>query len=242
MGGDVDVESWLARVSVVVPVGPGDRVAPRLLAQLAALPGGAQVLVVGAEGEAPQPLARAAEDGGGIALEWLSAPRGRASQQNAGAARATREWLWLLHADSQMADDTLAALARFVQRGEPALGYFDLRFLDDGPRWMRVNAAGAWLRSRCLRLPFGDQGLVLPRAAFARLGGFDPSIAWGEDHELVWRARHAGIPVRAVGAGLFTSARKYAVGGWARTTRRHLAATWRQALDYSRHARSGSLR
>ena len=52
---------------------------------------------------------------------------------------------------------------------------------------MQLNAAGANLRSRWLGLPFGDQGLVLPRASFERLGGFDPALRYGEDHALVWR-------------------------------------------------------
>lgn len=231
------MDAALARVSVVVPVGPGDRLSPRLRAQLAALPAGAEVLVVCADGE---PLeTRHAEESGdcgdcGPLLRWLSAPRGRASQQNTGASCATRDWLWLLHADSVMTTGTLPSLARFVQRNEQALGFFDLRFLDDGPALMRLNALGVWFRSRGLGLPFGDQGLVLPRAAFQRLGGFDTTVAWGEDHELVWRARRAGLPPRAVRGTLCTSARKYAQDGWWRTTCRHLLGTWQQARRFSR--------
>ena len=58
---------------------------------------------------------------------------GRASQQNAGAGRRATAYLWFLHADSRLAVDTLPALADFLVRDEWALGYFDLRFLDDGP-------------------------------------------------------------------------------------------------------------
>lgn len=217
----------LARLAVIVPVGPGDSLSPALRAQLDALPEAAQIFVVhaGDAHAAPSP---------GLPWRILHAPRGRASQQNAGAREADREWLWFLHADCVLAAETLPALARFIDTHTNALGYFDLRFLDDGPARMRVNAFGTWLRSRWLGLPFGDQGFVLPRAAFERLGGFDSALAIGEDHDLIWRARRAQLPLRPVGAPLFTSARKYAEHGWWKTTAWHVAETWRQAWRYSR--------
>ena len=227
--------SALARLTVVIPVGPGDRLDARLCAQLAQLPVCAQICIVTCMETAPD-VAHASpqQPGDGSRWLWISAPAGRASQQNAGAAAAAGEWLWFVHADAQLADDTLPALEKFIQSDHAALGYFDLRFLADGPALMRLNAAGAWLRSHWLRLPFGDQGLLMPHALFTRLGGFDASVARGEDHQLVWRAHRAGIPVLSVGASLYTSARRYATGGWASTTREHVAETWRQAWRYAR--------
>lgn len=163
----------------------------------------------------------------------LRAPAGRARQQNAGAKAATRDWLWFVHADTRLTPETLPALRAWLD-GAPALGWFRLRFADDGPRLPRWNARGANWRSRVLGLPFGDQGLILPRADFHRLGGFDPELPYGEDHALVWRARRAGLPLRAVDAELITSARKYSNNGWLRTTSRHLALTFAQAWKESR--------
>ena len=155
----------------------------------------------------------------------LHAPRGRAAQQNAGAAATQRPWLWFLHADSRPDEATFAALRDFIARDEAALGWFRLRFDDTQIPALRLNAAGANWRSRRLGLPFGDQGLVLPRAMFERLGGFDPSWPYGEDLALVRRARRAGLPLRELPATLTTSARKYAERGWWRTTARHLWLT-----------------
>ncbi len=224
----------LARLTVVVPVGPDDRLAPRLRKQLDALPPPAQVNVVYADTDTPRMPTPVVVPG--PAWRSMRAPRGRAAQQNAGAREAQGEWLWFLHADSVLAAETLPALARLIDAGVDVLGYFDLRFLDDGPALMRVNAIGAWIRSRWFGLPFGDQGLALRRATFARLGGFDTALACGEDHDLVWRARRAGLPVRAVGAPLYTSARRYAECGWWATTAGHLCETWRQARRFSRTA------
>lgn len=217
-----------AALTVVLPVGPDDALAPRLREQLQALPRSAQFCVVHADEVAP---ALPDADPRWFALHSV---RGRALQQNAGAHWSTRDWLWFVHADSELDAAVAPALQRCIARAEPALGYFDLRYLRDGPAFMPLNALGARLRSRWFGLPFGDQGLLLPRALFLRLGGFDPALACGEDHDLVWRARRAGVPLRALGASLYTSARKYAERGWWRTTAWHLRETWRQARRFSR--------
>lgn len=250
----MDIASALAKVTVVVPVGPGDAISPRLRAQLAAL--SSQVRVVHAQAgpthqQAPPDEAGARTrpsgslvsddvDADADAHRWqvIDAPRGRAAQQNAGARDASSDWLWFLHADSVLATDTVPALARFIDANDAqdavVVGYFDLRFIDDGPALMRLTALGVWLRSHWLGLPFGDQGLVLPRAVFERLGGFNPALDCGEDHDLVWRLRRAKVPLRPVGAALFTSARKYAERGWWSTTGWHLRETWRQVRRFSR--------
>lgn len=234
----------LARLTVVVPVGPGDSLSPQLQSQLAQLPRTAQVCVVncepGNELDASPGSASPTALGGIGAARWqqLRSPTGRSLQQNAGAAMADGDWLWFLHADAVLAEQSLPALARFIAADVPALGYFDLRFLGDGPALMWLNAGGVWLRSRCLRLPFGDQGFVMPRSVFDAVGGFDPATPRGEDHQLVWRVRRAGFPVMAVGAPLYTSARRYAARGWSTTTRGHLGETLRQAWRFSRAERS----
>lgn len=229
----------LARVTVVIPVGPGDTLAPELRVQLCDLPAQTRLRVVCTHAsDATRLRAAMATPQRRSSWEILIAPMGRATQQNFGARDAGTAYLWFLHADSRLAGNTLPALARFVAREECALGYFDLRFLDDGPKPVRLNELGAWVRSHWLGLPFGDQGLVLPSAAFADLGGFDPRLPSGEDHDLVWRARRAGLPVRPLRALVYTSARKYAERGWWRTTREHLLATCRQAHRFSRVPRT----
>lgn len=221
----------LADVTVVVPVGPGDRPAPQLLEQLQDLPRGAELHLVHAEGDAAPALPAHWR---GPQLRVLIAPAGRAMQQNAGAAIATRPWLWFLHADSRLGRNTLPALSEFLARGQAGFGYFRLRFLDDGPALVRLNALGTRLRSDWLGLPFGDQGFVLPRAGFDALGGFDAGVPYGEDHALVWRARRAGLPLSAIDAPLYTSARRYAEQGWWTTTAFHLRETARQMRRFSR--------
>lgn len=221
------------RLSVIVPLAPGETAWRGLVGQLAEeLPDDCEVIVVHADAPPlpPLPSTRAT-------LRQISSPAGRARQQNNGAEIARGHWLWFVHADSRLQPETLTALQRFTQRADDALGFFELAFDRDGPRLAALNAWGANRRSHWLKMPFGDQGLLLPAHCFTALGGFDERVRYGEDHLLVWTARRAGLPIVGVGAALQTSARKYARHGWWRTTSRHLWLTLVQAWPQWRRLR-----
>jgi len=71
-----------------------------------------------------------------------------------------------------------------------------------------------------LALPYGDQGLLLSRATYDRLGGYRP-LPLMEDVDLVRRLGHrriAALPVAAV-----TSAERWRRQGWRRRSVRNLA-------------------
>ena len=218
---EVPAHAPLGELAVVIPVAADDPAWPGLIEELAALPVGAEILVAGATPPPPGVPAR---------LRWLTAPPGRAQQMNAGAHAASRPFLWFLHADSRLTPGALDALGRSITAAPDALHYFDLAFLDDGPPLMPLNQWGARMRSRWGGMPFGDQGFCLRRETWEALGGFRTDVAYGEDHLLVWKARHMGVPLRPVGAMLLTSARKYRERGWLRTTARHLGLTAVQAV------------
>jgi rSAM/selenodomain-associated transferase 2 len=224
----------LAKLAIVIPVGPGDESWRTLLADLSVLPSNAEVCIVHCDAGTKDARDALAQSLPNIAAQSLLSARGRAVQQNAGVHATRNPWLWFVHADSRLTPATLSALARAIESNKrDCIGYFDLAF-HDGPALMRLNVFGAWLRSRWLALPFGDQGLFMSRALFDRLGGFDESCAQGEDHALIWQARRSGISLHPARAPLLTSSRKYSEQGWLRTTAQHVAMTWRQARDFSR--------
>jgi rSAM/selenodomain-associated transferase 2 len=116
--------------------------------------------------------------------------RGRARQQNAGAAEATGDALLFLHADTQLPANAAARAADALSDARVALGAFSLGF--DRSDWgTRLLVFGADLRMRLLRLPYGDQALFLRRETFGRLGGFR-DIPIMEDVCLVRRAKRLG--------------------------------------------------
>ncbi len=212
--------SAAVRLSVVVPLAPGETEGAALLTDLAAgLPAAERILAVTAN--PPFPVA----DG----TRLVVAPRGRAAQMNAAARTATGEFLWFLHADTRLPAGAIDALSNSLHDAPDALHYFHLRF-HDGPAALRLNELGVVARSRLLGMPFGDQGFCLRRELFVALGGFDEAAAFGEDHLFVWTARQHGVRPRRVPATVSTSGRKYAARGWTRTTLRHVRLTFRQAV------------
>ena len=94
----------------------------------------------------------------------------RGARLAAGASAAAGDVLFFLHGDSRPPADAKARIEDAVARGAAA-GCFRLAYRDATPatRWI---AACANLRTRRLRLPFGDQGIFCTRAAYAEAGGF----------------------------------------------------------------------
>ena len=153
---------------------------------------------------------------------WLSAPVGRAQQMNAGAQAAEGQYLWFLHLDSRFGRDLVKVLFDTLSMNDGGLSlfYFQLNFYD-GPKSMRLNTVGANWRSRCLKLPFGDQGFLIARDHFKLLGGFSERTNYGEDHLLVWSLLRNRGKVIELPATLSTSARKYQEHGWFKQSVRH---------------------
>lgn len=210
-----------SRISVIIPMSENEESGSRLIALLEKSPYIAEVLCV-------KPGVEEASNG---RVRWIRAPEaGRARQMNWGASQAAAEYLWFVHADSEMNEGEIQALNESIRKKPNVLHYFDLRFLADGPRLMKLNEFGVWFRSHVLKIPFGDQGYCISRDNFAELGGFDESAPYGEDHLWLWSARRAGIALCPVGRSIGTSARKYRKQGWAFTTGLHLALTAKQAV------------
>src|SRR5262249_42277403 len=94
----------------------------------------------------------------------VSGCRGRGPQLSAGAAAATAEWLLFLHADSRLTPGWEAAVETFMAASGAAerAGYFAFALDDADPAARRLERIVAW-RCRALRLPYGDQGLLIAR-------------------------------------------------------------------------------
>lgn len=212
-------------LAVVVPVGPDETGHFSLLERLRTVGFDDEIVLSAA---APVDLPRRSPED----VRTVDGLPGRAAQLNRGARATDAQCLWFLHADTSPTAAAAEAAATFARDPDGRIGFFELAFCGDGPALTRLNAIGANLRSRWLGLPFGDQGLLVPRNVFEALGGFDESFGRGEDLEIVVRARAAGIALHGLGVELPTSARRYRESGWIRTTLAHAWLTlclWRRA-------------
>ena len=152
-------------------------------------------------------------------VRWIHAPRGRASQMNAGAAVARGRWLLFLHADTRLAAGWRQAIE--AADCDPGVSAGCFRFaLDSTALAARVIELGVRMRVRAFGLPYGDQGLFVRRAAFEALNGY-ADLPIMEDVDLVRRLRSRGRLFRSPLA-VVTSARRWERDGWVRRTLRHL--------------------
>jgi len=170
----------------------------------------------------------------GLSAQILACPKlGRSYQLNHAAESAKGDWLLFLHADSVLDSACLRKLVDVIVSPETSrnsLYYFWLRFNSDGPQMCALNAAFANLRSMYFRLPFGDQGFLLLRDSFFKIGAFPSKYASGEDHAFVQKAKSENISIKPIGAWIKTSACKYKKLGWLQVTLKHLYLTAKQEV------------
>jgi rSAM/selenodomain-associated transferase 2 len=152
---------------------------------------------------------------GGATHVLLAPSAGRATQMNLGAARASGEVLYFLHADGRPEPDFFEQIDAGRAEGFDC-GCLRLRF-ERPPAILRFHAWLVHWRWRMVR--FGDQSLYVSAAAFRRVGGFRPSLRLFEDQDIVIRLRQA-CRFRVLPAHITASARSFQHTGMVRT---HLA-------------------
>ena len=138
---------------------------------------------------------------------------GRAVQMNAGAAAANGDWLWFLHADTQLSQP-LNAYVDEITQGSSVWGRFNVR-LDDARFIFRVIERLMNARSCFTSVATGDQGLFVDRRLFDELGGY-PELSLMEDVALSKRLRKV-MPVKCSALPLITSARRWQQRGVLKT-------------------------
>ncbi len=175
----------LPRVSVVIPTLNEAKTIGSCLDHLADQ--GVDEVIVADAGSPDGTADRASRAGARV----VAAPKGRGVQQNRGALEASGDVLLFLHADCRLEGGAIAELQRFVARCPKVPGgCFRMRV--DGPEWaFRAIDAAAHLRAGVLGVPYGDQGIFVPRWAFDRVGGF-PELPLMEDVYLMLRLRRLG--------------------------------------------------
>jgi rSAM/selenodomain-associated transferase 2 len=208
-------------LSIIVPVlNEGERIAATLdaLAPMRAL--GVEVVVVdGGSRDATIQRARLRAD------KVMSAPRGRATQMNAGAEKATGDILLFLHVDTLLPSDADHVLLNGLERSGRAWGRFDVR-IDSKDPLLRTVARMMNLRSRVTGIATGDQAIFVKRDAFKQVGGFPP-IELMEDIALSKLLKRIGSPL-CLRERVVTSARRWEKRGVIST----ILLMWRLRLAY----------
>ncbi|MBC6402483.1 MAG: TIGR04283 family arsenosugar biosynthesis glycosyltransferase [Hyphomonadaceae bacterium] len=167
----------------------------------------AERLVISDGGSDDDTLAVSLSHGAVLALGTA----GRGRQLSRGAAwSAECDWLLFLHSDSRLVETWPEAVSRHINTHPEKAACFDLRF--DSRHWQaRIVEGLVWVRSRILGLPYGDQGLLISRALYDRIGGYADMDLF-EDVDIIRRLGRRRI--RSLRTHIMTSAAKYERDGF----------------------------
>lgn len=101
----------------------------------------------------------------------MTAPKGRASQMNAGAKEAGGEWLLFIHADTVLPEGAIERLNNMEVDPTIQAGGFMHQFSGDDWRLKLISFLDNFRCTRS-RIIYGDQALFVRRSLFEQLGGF----------------------------------------------------------------------
>ncbi len=176
-------------ISVIIPtLNPDERFAACLSVLVTGVVQGLVREVIVVDGGSEGSLVAKVCDATGAKL--IQAPKGRGDQLAAGAEEAKGEWLLFLHADTILEPGWEQEVGTFIERVEmgirkPGAAAFQFALDDFGlmPRFLETMVS---LRSQILKLPYGDQALLIPKKLYREVGGYK-KIPLMEDIDLVRR-------------------------------------------------------
>lgn len=180
---------------------------------------GAEIIVAdGSSGDATVQLALPLAD------QVMTAPRGRASQMNAGAALARAPLLLFLHADTVLPEGALGSVLEAIQQGA-VWGRFDVAISGSASGLRLIGTMMNW-RSRLSGIATGDQAIFVRRDVFEQISGFS-DLPLMEDIEFSRRMKRIGRPA-CLSEKVITSGRRWEKHGVLRT----ILLMWSLRLRY----------
>lgn len=210
------------KLSIIIPALNEEATIEKCLGTLQTLRGRGHEVIVADGGSLDATVELAAP----LADRVLTARRGRARQMNTGAALASGDVFWFLHADSLVSERAAEALLLSDLRERDGWGRFDVRLSGKRLLLRVVETLINW-RSRISGIATGDQGIFISRTLFERNGGF-ADLPLMEDVELSRRLKREISPL-CLSEKLMTSSRRWEQRGVLKT----IALMWYLRLAYS---------
>ena len=208
----------MAGLSVVIPTLEEACRLPLLLADLQQWQGELEVVIC--DGGSRDQTRQVAQLAGATVLD--SPTSGRGPQLRWGVDHSRHAWLLVLHADGRLPSPWHQRVDQILSSPEAHLSAWSFDFKVDAEMrpmlWLLERTVN--LRSRWLQRPYGDQGLLIHRQLYARVGGYRP-LALMEDLDLVERLSKVAT-LRSLNCALLTSAQRW-------QKRSVLAQAWRNA-------------
>ena len=137
---------------------------------------------------------------------YKSKERNRGLQLDIGAKTSKGEWLIFLHADTRLTHDWFAKIKLILKGNKNFIFFFKFK-INDKKIIYRVLEILVNFRSRFLKRPYGDQGLIIHRSIYLKNNGFR-KIPLMEDVDFFRRLNNKKY-LKQLNLPIFTSSRKW---------------------------------
>ena len=192
----------MSKISIIIPTINEANNLPLLLSDLSIIQKEGEILIVDC-GSEDKTIDVANIYGAKV---YKSKERNRGLQLDIGAKNSKGDWLIFLHADTRLTHDWFTKIKSVLNGNKNFIYYFKFK-IDDKKIVFRVVEILVNFRSKYLKKPYGDQGLIIHKSNYFQNNGFR-KIPIMEDIDFLRRLRNKK-DLKQLNISIFTSSRKW---------------------------------
>lgn len=196
------IESNLTKISIVIPTINEANNLPLLLSDLSIIQKVGEIIIVDC-GSKDKTIDIANIYGAKV---YKSKERNRGLQLDLGAKSSKGEWLIFLHADTRLTNDWFIKIKSVFKEDKNFIYNFKFK-INNKKKIYRVLEVLVNFRSRYLKQPYGDQGLIIHKSIYLKNNGFR-KIPLMEDVDFFRRLKNKE-DLKQLNLPIFTSSRKW---------------------------------
>ncbi len=192
----------MPKISIIIPTINEANNLPLLLSDLSSIQKVGEIIVVDCESE-DKTIDIANIYGAKV---FISKERNRGLQLDVGANNSEGEWLIFLHADTRLTHDWFKTINSYLKGNKNSIYYFEFKINNKKIiyRFLEILVS---FRSRFLKQPYGDQGLIIHRTTYFKNNGFR-KIPLMEDVDFLRRLNNKK-DLQQLNLPIFISSRKW---------------------------------
>jgi len=192
----------LSKISIIIPTNNEAKNLPLLLSDLSIIQKEGEIIIVDC-GSEDKTIDVANIYGAKV---FKSKEKNRGLQLDIGAKNAKGEWLIFLHADTRLTYDWFIEINSVLMGEKKYIYYFKFK-INHKKIIYRVLEILVNFRSKYLKQPYGDQGLMIHRTNYFKNNGFR-EIPLMEDVDFI-RRLNKKKDLKQLNLPIFTSSRKW---------------------------------
>ena len=145
-------------------------------------------------------------------IKIIKSLKGRGPQLILGAEHAATDWIFFLHSDTIIKKNNIIDINQFITNtlNNNKAASFKIKF-NTNNIWSNLLSILVNIRSKYLKLPYGDQGLLISKSFYKNIGGYK-NIPIMEDVEIIRAIGFRNIKI--LNSYIITDAARFENQGW----------------------------